>query len=184
MTVPPGNTVNVEGDTPPTVGPNAHTPRVPLTEDELRTNNLLLLQIFTRVDLKLHGIFGDTIYHNDGHLLNRGIGEDEDRKWQWLHKHIAVACLPLYSLPNSWWAKQFLALQTALWRDVRLLRYNLEKACIFAPLILCRVWSKKMMSKVKMLVWSHMDAWEASCLCVCVSLRLRGGNRKAHNSNC
>ncbi len=78
--VPPRNAVNGEGDKPPTIGPNAHTPHVPRAEDELRTNNLLL-QIFTGADQKLHGIFGDTIHHNDGHHLDRGIGEDEDRKW-------------------------------------------------------------------------------------------------------
>jgi hypothetical protein len=39
---------------------------------------------------------------------------------------------------------------------------NLEKACVFVPLILRRVRSKKTMSEVKTLVWSRMDAWEAS----------------------
>jgi hypothetical protein len=102
---------------------------------------------------------------NDGHHLNGGIGEDEDRKWQCLHERVVVARLPLYSLPNGRWAKRFLALQTALWRDVRMLGCNSEKACIFAPLILCRVRSKKTMSKVKTLVWSRMDAWEASRYC-------------------
>ena len=42
------------------------------------------------------------------------------------------------------------------------------KACIFAPLILHRVRSKKTMSEVKTLVWSHMDAWEASRYCALV----------------
>ncbi len=41
----------------------------------------------------------------------------------------------------------------------------MEKACIFAPLILRWVRSKKIMSEVKTLVWSHKDAWEASCFC-------------------
>jgi len=45
---------------------------------------------------------------------------------------------------------------------------NSEKACIFAPLILCRVRSKKTMSKVKTLVWSRMDVWEASRYCALV----------------
>jgi hypothetical protein len=107
--VPPGNAVNCEGDNPPTVGPNAHTPRMPRTEDELRTDDPLL-QIFTGGDRKLHGIFGDTIHHNDGRHLDGGIGEDKDRKWQRLHKRVVVARLPLYSLTNGWWAKQFLAL--------------------------------------------------------------------------
>jgi hypothetical protein len=122
VTVPPRNAVNGGGL-------NAHTPCMLWMEDELRTNNLLL-QIFTGADPKLqHGIFGDTIHHNDD--LNGGIGDDKDRKWQRLHKRIVAARLPLYSLPNSWWAKQFLALKTTLWRDVRLQGCNLEKACIF-----------------------------------------------------
>jgi hypothetical protein len=108
---------------------------------------------------------GDTIHHNDGRHLDRGIREDKDRKWQRLHERIVAARLPLYSLPNGWWAKQFLALQTALWHNVRLQGCNSEKACMFALLILRRVRSKKMMSKVKMLVWSRMDAWEASRFC-------------------
>ncbi len=153
VTVPPGNAVNGEGDHPPTVGPNAHIPHVPRTEDELRTNNPLL-QSFTGADRKLHGVFGDTIHHNNGRHLDGGIGEDEDRKWQRLHERVVAARLPLYSLPNGWWAKQFLLLQTALWRDVRLQGCNSEKACIFAPLILRRARSKKTMSKVKTLVWS------------------------------
>jgi hypothetical protein len=157
VTVPPGNAVNGEGDHPPTVGPNAHTPRVPQTEDELWTNDPLL-KSFTGVDRKLHGVFGDTIHPNDGHHLNGGIGEEEDCKWQCLHECIVAAHLPLYSLPNGQWAKQFLALQTALWHDVRLQGCNSKKACVFEPLILCRVRSKKTMSKVKTLVWSRMDA--------------------------
>jgi hypothetical protein len=167
VTVPPENPVNGEGDNPPTVGPKAHTPCMLRMEDELWTNDPLL-QIFTGVDWKLHGIFGDTIHHNDGCHLDGGIGEDKDRKWQRLHEHVVTACLPLYSLPNGWWAKQFLALQTALWCNVRLRGCNLEKACIFAPLILRQVRSKKTMIKVKMLVWSHMDAWEAICFCALV----------------
>jgi len=102
---------------PPTNGPNAHTPRVPWTEDEHRTGDLLL-QSFTGVDQKLHSVFGDTIHHNDGRHLDGGIGEDKDRKWQRLHERVVAALLPLYSLTNGWWAKQFLALQTALWHDV------------------------------------------------------------------
>ena len=47
--VPPGNAVNGVGDHSPTDGPNAHTPRVPRTMDELRTNNPLL-QSFTGAD--------------------------------------------------------------------------------------------------------------------------------------
>jgi hypothetical protein len=43
-----------------------------------------------------------------------------------------------------------------------------EKACVFAPLILRRVRTNKTMSKVKTLVWSRMDAWEASCYCTLV----------------
>ncbi len=151
VAIPPGNAVNSEDDDPPTVGPNAHTLCMPWTEDELRTNNPLL-QIFMGADWKLHGIFGDTIHHNNGHHLNRGIGEDEDRRWQCLHERVVAACLPLYSLPNGWWAKRFLALQTTLWRKVRLQGCNSEKACIFAPLILCRVHSKTTMSEVKTLV--------------------------------
>jgi hypothetical protein len=119
VTVPSGNAVNGESDDPPPIGPNAHTCRVPRTEDELWTNNPIL-QIFTGVDWKLHGIFGDTIHHNNGHHLNGRIGEDEDRIWQWLQVRVVAACLPLYSLLNGQWAKQFLALQTALWRDIRL----------------------------------------------------------------
>jgi hypothetical protein len=167
VTVPPGNAVNGEGDNPPTVGPNAHTSCMPQTEDELWTNNPLL-QIFMGAVWKLHGIFGDTIHHNNGRHLEGGIGENKDRKWQRLHEHVVTARLPLYSLPNGWWAKQFLALQTALWHDVRLWGCNLEKDYIFASLILCRVQSKKRMSEVKTLVWSHMDAWEASCFCALV----------------
>jgi hypothetical protein len=72
----PGNAINCEGDDPPTVSPNAHTPCVLRMEDELRTNNRLL-QIFMGADQKLHGIFGDTIYHNDGRHLEGGIREDE-----------------------------------------------------------------------------------------------------------
>jgi hypothetical protein len=151
VTVPPGNALNGEGDHPPTVGPNAHTPRIPQTEDELWTNDPLL-QSFTGADRKLHGVFGDTIHHNDGRHLDGGIGEDEDRKWQHLHERVVTACLPLYSLPNGWWDKRFLALQTALWRDVRLQGCNSKKACVFAPLILCWVRSKKTMSEVKTLV--------------------------------
>jgi hypothetical protein len=98
--VPPGNAINGEGDNPPTVGPNAQTPRMPRMENELCTNNLLL-QIFMGADRKLHGIFGDTIHHNDGCHLDGGIGEDEDRKWQRLHKRIVTAHLPLYSLTNG-----------------------------------------------------------------------------------
>jgi hypothetical protein len=162
VTVPPGNAVNGEGGNHLIVVPNAHTPCMPRMEDELWIN-YPLLQIIIGADWKLHGIFGDTIHHNNGRHLNGGIGEDKDRKWQRLHERVVMAHLPLYSLPNGWWAKQFLALQTALWRDVRLRGCNSEKACIFAPLILCRVQSKKTMSKVKTLVWSHMDAWEASC---------------------
>ena len=45
---------------------------------------------------------------------------------------------------------------------------NSEKACVFVPLILCRVCSKKTMSEVKFLVWSRMDAWEASHYCALV----------------
>ena len=77
MTVPPGNAVNGEGDHPPTDGPNAYVPRVPRTEDELRTDDPLL-QSFTGADRKLHGVFGDTIHHNDGRHLDGGIGKDED----------------------------------------------------------------------------------------------------------
>jgi hypothetical protein len=151
VTVPPGNAVNGEGNNPhPTVGPNAYVPRVPQTEDELRIADPLL-QIFTGADRKLHGVFGDTIHHNDGHHLDGGIGGDEDRKWQRLHERVVAACLPLYSLPNGWWAKRFLAMQTALWHDVREWGCNSEKACVFAPLILCRVCSKKTMSEVKTL---------------------------------
>jgi hypothetical protein len=167
VTVIPGNTVNGEGDHLPTEGPNAHTPRVPRTEDELRTADPLL-QSFTGADQKLHGVFGDTIHHNDGRHLDGGIGEDEDRKWQRLHGRVVAARLPLYSLPNGRWAKQFLVLQTALWHDVRMRGCNSEKACDFAPLILRRVSSKKTMSEVKTLVWSHMDAWEASGYCTLV----------------
>jgi hypothetical protein len=104
-------------------------------EDELQTNNLLL-QIFTGADWKLHDVFGNTIHHNDGHHLDRGIVEDKDCKRQCLHKRVVVAHLPLYSLSNSWWAKQFLALQTTLWCNIRLQGCNSKKACIFAPLIL------------------------------------------------
>jgi hypothetical protein len=167
VTVPPRNAANSEGDNPPTVGPNAHTPCMPRTEDELWTNNPLL-QIFTEVDWKLHGIFGDTIHHNNGRPLDGGIGEDEDCKWQRLHECVVVARLPLYSLPNSLWAKQLFALQTARWRNIRLWGCNFEKAYIFAPLILRWDRLKKTMSKVKMLVWSCMDAWEASCFCALV----------------
>ena len=120
------------------------------------------------MDRKLHRVFGDTIHHNDGRHLDEGIGEDEDHKWQRLHKRIVAARLPLYSLLNGRWAKQFLALQTALWRNVRLRGCNSDKACIFAPLILRRVCSKKTMSKVKTLVSSHMDAWEAGRYCALV----------------
>jgi hypothetical protein len=158
--LPPGSAVNGEGDTPPTVGPNAYIPCVPRTEDELRTADLLL-QIFTGADRILHGVLGDTIHHNDGRHLDRGIGEDEERKWQRLHECVVAARLLLYSLPNGWWAKRFLAMQTALWRDVRERGCNSEKACVFAPLILCRVCSKKTMSEVKSLVWSRLDVWEA-----------------------
>jgi hypothetical protein len=42
-------------------------------------------------------------------------------------------------------------MQTALWHDVREWGCNSEKACVFAPLILCRVCSKKTMSEVKTL---------------------------------
>ena len=167
MVIPGNNIVNGEGDQPPTEGPNAHTPRVPRTEDELWTADPLL-QSFTGVDWKLHGVFGDTIHHNDGHHLDGGIGEDEDRKWQRLHERVVAARLPLFSLPNGRWAKQFLALQTALWHDVRMRGCNLEIACIFAPLILRWVRSKKTISKVKTLVWSCMDAWEASRYCALV----------------
>jgi hypothetical protein len=68
------------------------------------------------------------------------------------------------------WKKRFLALQTALWRNVRMRGCDSKKACIFAPLILClrQVSSKKTMSEVKTLVWSRMDAWEASRYCVLV----------------
>ncbi len=136
---------------------------MPRTEDELWSNDPLL-QSFTGVDQKLHSVFGDTIHHNDGRHLDRGIGEDEDRKWQGLHERIFA----LYSLPNGWWTKQFLALQTALWCDIRMQEFNSEKDCIFAPLILRPVRSKKTMSEVKTLVWSLMDAWEASCYCALV----------------
>ena len=163
----PGNTVNGEGDHPPTEGRNAHTPRVPPTEDELRTADPLL-QSVTGADWKPHGVFGDTIHHNNGRHLDGGIGEDKDRKWQHLRERIVAACLPLYSLPNGRWARRYLALQTALWHDVRMRGCNSEKACVFAPLILCRVRSKKTMSEVKMLVWSRMDAWEAGRYCVLV----------------
>jgi len=94
VTVPPGNAVNREGDHPPTDGTNAHTPRVARTEDELGTDNLLL-QSFTGADRKLHGVFGETIHHNDGRHLDGGIGEDEDHKWQRLHERVVAACLPL-----------------------------------------------------------------------------------------
>jgi len=167
VTVPPGDAVNGEGDHPSTEGPNAHTPRMPRTEDELRTADPLL-QSFTGADRNLHGVFGDTIHHNDGRHLDGGIGEDEDHKWQWLHERIVAARLPLYSLPNGQWAKQFLVLQTALWHDVRMRGCNLEKASIFVPLILRRIRSKKTMSEVKMLVWSRMDAWEAGRYCALV----------------
>jgi len=160
VTVPPGNAINGVGDQSPTDGPNAHIPRVPRMEDELRTDDLLL-QSFKGADRKLHSVFGDTIHHNDGHHLNRGIGEDEDRKWQRLHERLVAACLPLYS-------KRFFALQIALWRDVSLRGCNSEKACVFAPLILRWVCSKKTMSEVKTLVGSRMDAWEASCYCALV----------------
>ncbi len=109
VTVSLGNAVNGEGDNPPTIGPNAHTLCVPQMEDELWTNNPLL-QIFTGADRKLHGVLGDTIHHNDGRHLEGGIGQDEDHKWQRLHKQVVAACLPLYSLPKGWWAKHFLAL--------------------------------------------------------------------------
>jgi len=144
VTVIPGDTVNGEGDHPPTEGPIAHTPRVPRTEDELRTADALL-QSFRGADRKLHGVFGDTIHHNDVRHLDGGIGEDEDRKWQRLHERVVAAHLPLYSLPNGRWAKRFLALQTALWHDFRMRGCNSEKACVFAPLILRRVRSKKTM---------------------------------------
>ncbi len=127
VTVPPGNAVNSEGDNPPTIGPNAHTHHMPRMEDELWTNNPLL-QVFRGVDWKLHGIFGDTIHHNDGRHIDGGIGEDEDHKCQRLHERIVAARLPLYSLPNGWWAKRFLALQTTLWRDIRLRGCDSEKA--------------------------------------------------------
>jgi hypothetical protein len=152
VTVPPGNAINGEGDNPPTDGPNAYVPRVPRTEDELRIDDPLL-QSFTGADRKLHGVFGDTIHHNDGRHLDGGIGKDENRKWQRLHECVVAARLPL-----GWWAKRFLALQTALWRDVRDRGCNSEKACVFALLILCRVCSKKTMSEVKTLVWSRLDA--------------------------
>jgi len=167
VTVPPGNAVNGEGENPPTDGPNVYVPRVPRTEDELRTDDPLL-QNFTGADRKLHGVFGDTIHHNDGRHLDGGIGKEEDRKWQRLHERVVAACLPLYSLPNGRWAKRFLALQTALWRDVRERGCNSEKACVFAPLILRRVRSKKTMSEVKTLVWSRLDAWEAGRYCALV----------------
>jgi len=168
VTVIPGNTVNGEGDHPPTEGPNAHTSRVPRTEDELRTADPLLQSFTRRADRKLHGVFGDTIHHNDGRQLDGGIGEDEDRKWQRLHERVVAARLPLYSLPNGRWAKRFIALQTALWHDVRMRGCYSEKACIFAPLIFRRVRSKKTMSEVKTLVWSRMDAWEAGRYCALV----------------
>ncbi len=135
VTVPPGNAVNGEGENPPTDGPNVYVPRVPRTEDELRTDDPLL-QNFTGADRKLHGVFGDTIHHNDGRHLDGGIGKEEDRKWQRLHERVVAACLPLYSLPNGRWAKRFLTMQTALWRDVQERGCNSEKACVFAPLIL------------------------------------------------
>ena len=100
VAVIPGNTVNGEGDHTPTDGWNAYVPRVPRTEDKLRTNNPLL-QSFTGVDPKLHGVFGDTIHHNDGRHLKGGIGKDEDCKWQCLHECIVAASLPLYSLTNG-----------------------------------------------------------------------------------
>jgi len=94
LMVPPGNAANGEGDHSPTDGPNAHTPRVPRTEDELWTDDLLL-QSFTGADRKLHSVFGDTIHHNNGRHLDGGIGEDEDRKWQRLHERVVKARLPL-----------------------------------------------------------------------------------------
>jgi len=109
--VPTGNAVNGEGDHSTTNGPNTHTPHVPRTEKELQTNNPLL-QGFAGADQKLHSVFGDTIHHNDGRQLDGGIGGDKDRKWRCLHERIVAA--------NSRWAKQFLALQTALWCDVRM----------------------------------------------------------------
>jgi hypothetical protein len=117
VTVPPWNAINSEGDHPPTDGPNAYVPRVPRMEDELWTDDPLL-QSFTGADRKLHGVFGDTIHHNDGRHLDGGIGKDEDLKWQCLNKRIVAASLPLYSLPNGRWVKRFLKLQTALWTDV------------------------------------------------------------------
>jgi hypothetical protein len=67
-------------------------------EDELWTNDPLL-QIFMGADWKLHGIFGDTINHNEGPHRNGEIGEDKDRKWQRLQEPVVAACLPLHSLP-------------------------------------------------------------------------------------
>jgi hypothetical protein len=54
VTVPPGDAVNSEGDNPPTVGPNVYVPRVPRTEDELRTDDPLL-QNFTEAD-RIYGL--------------------------------------------------------------------------------------------------------------------------------
>jgi hypothetical protein len=104
VTAPLGNTINGEGDDPPIVGPNAHTPCVLRLEDELWTNDLLL-QFIIGADKKPHGVFGDTIRHNNGCHLNRGIGEDKDCKWQRLHERVVAACLPLYGQPNGRWAK-------------------------------------------------------------------------------
>ena len=60
--------------------------------------------------------------------------------------------LPLYNLPAGRWMDRFLLLQTQLLCDVREPRCNAEKAMVFAPYILRKVWDKHLFGEQKILI--------------------------------
>ena len=82
------------------------------------------LQRFTDADCLLLGIFGDTVYQNNGTHLNGRISIAKDAKWQRLYTCITSFSLQLYDLPNGSWAYQFLDRLTNLWVGVIQCHWN------------------------------------------------------------
>jgi hypothetical protein len=134
------------------------TPRT-FTEELLRDADPRL-QWLMAADRRLLGIFGNTINLHDGTHLDGGIGVNKDAKWQWLYNCIASCSLPLYHLPNGFWAHRFLSTLTNLWVRVTQRCWNSERPLVFQAVILCRVRGIMRFHDVKPVVWGRLDAWD------------------------
>jgi hypothetical protein len=99
-------------------------------EEDLQEADPQLQQLTTAYQ-RLLGIFGDTVHLNNGNHLDGGIGATKDAKWHQLYNRGTACSLPLYNLPNGWWANRFLTTLTNLWVGVIQRCWNLEWLLVF-----------------------------------------------------